>query len=109
MGIVLSTTDARINNFTPARVVVLSDSTLLSRAEYDPATHVMRLYFKSTNSVWEYRGVWPSTFGLLIAAHSVGQHFNKHIRPYISGVKIASGQGHRQVKSPATIQTQLPL
>lgn len=95
--------------FHSSRTVVFTDSSLLSKAEYDPKSKTMHLHFLSTGSVWEYKNIAPSTFGLLISAHSVGKHFNKYVRPYLIGEKISSGLGHRKVSVPATMQAQLPL
>ena len=60
----------------PATVV---ESTTLSTAEYDPASQVLRLEFRSRAS-YCYFGVPPRVYQDLLTSVSKGSYFNRNIR-----------------------------
>jgi hypothetical protein len=59
-----------------ARIVEITDSSNIDSIEYDVETEHMVVTF-SSNEMYSYRNVPPAVFGALVAADSVGAHFNR--------------------------------
>lgn len=63
----------------------------------------LEVVYKSTNRAYRHAGVTPEQFQALLAADSVGLHFNRHIRsqfpgtlvPQESTVTVDSDEGSR--------------
>lgn len=60
------------------------NSTNISHVGYDQATRTMRLRFVAGNNAapreYDYHGVSPEQHKALLNAHSIGRHFNAHIK-----------------------------
>lgn len=55
-------------------------STAIRRAEYDPATSVLQIWFTESGGPYDYYGVPQHVFEGLCHAGSKGGYFNDHIR-----------------------------
>jgi hypothetical protein len=55
-------------------------STAISRAEYNPQTHVLSLWFTQSGGPYDYYGVPQHIFDGLCRAGSKGSYFNSYIR-----------------------------
>lgn len=71
------------------RILKISDSAVIDEIAYNFGTKKLRVSFVSTESVWEYEGVWPSDFARLACAYSVGEVFNEVVRNRYDGTRIA--------------------
>lgn len=58
------------------------NSTALSAIGYDRRRRVLEARFRSTGRIYHYFDVPASEFQKLLAAPSIGRHFNAHIRPH---------------------------
>lgn len=56
------------------------NSTAISRAEYDPNTMVLQLWFVETGGPYSYYRVPQRIYDGLCTATSKGSYFNRHIR-----------------------------
>lgn len=55
-------------------------SSQIARVSHDPDTNTLGVQFM-TGKVYYYSDVAPAKFQSLLAADSVGSHFNAHIKP----------------------------
>jgi len=70
------------------RVCKFSDSTTIQEVSYDFSRKAMKVYFISTQSIWEYYDVWPADFAAMCCAYSPGQVFNERIRNRFESKRI---------------------
>jgi hypothetical protein len=84
------------NDIDFPRIVTFQDSSAIDFVAWDPNTRVMRVSFKTTQSVWDYYGVWPSDFSAVVAAHSPGEVLNKRIRNNFDARRIHP-EPHKEV------------
>lgn len=77
------------------RTMEITDSTMVSRIAYHPQKRLLRVWFKQTNSVWDYADIWPTEFSALVSAYSIGEYFNVYIRPTHEGERVSPAPGHR--------------
>lgn len=56
------------------------NSTAIRRAEYDPVSKVLQLWFAESGGPYDYYGVPQQVFDGLCHASSKGGYFNDHIR-----------------------------
>jgi hypothetical protein len=61
-------------------------SNTISHVGYDKETSELRIRF-TRGGEYLYRGVSPEEHAKLMAAESIGSHFQKHIRPHYTGAK----------------------
>ncbi|WP_412033239.1 KTSC domain-containing protein [Nitratireductor aquimarinus] len=59
-------------------------SSAIRRAEYNPATRVLQLWFTESGGPYDYFGVPQHIFDGLCRASSKGTYFNNHIRDRFS-------------------------
>lgn len=69
-----------------ARIVEITDSSNIRGVEYYPESVRMIVHFTNGDS-YSYNGIGPAAFGALIAAESVGKHFNRMKHKY-TGIKV---------------------
>lgn len=55
-------------------------STSIRKAEYDPATRTLSIWFVASGSRYDYEGVPPETYARFRQAFSKGRFFNAFIR-----------------------------
>jgi hypothetical protein len=56
------------------------NSRAISRAEYDPATNVLTVWFAETGKAWDHFAVPLSVYEALIASGTPGRYFAEFIR-----------------------------
>lgn len=56
------------------------NSSAIRRAEYDPGTRVLKLWFTTSGGPYDYYGVPQHIFDGLCRASSKGTYFNDHIK-----------------------------
>lgn len=56
------------------------NSSAITRAEYDPSTRTLSLWFTGSGGPYYYYGVPQSVYEGLLGAASKGTYFNDHIR-----------------------------
>jgi hypothetical protein len=56
------------------------NSSAIDRAEYNPTTQVLQLWFVESGGPYDYYGVPQHVFDDLCRARSKGTYFNNHIR-----------------------------
>lgn len=64
-------------------------SSIISHVGYDPAMNELRIRF-TRGGEYLYKGVSQEEHAALMAAESIGKHFQAHIRPQHTGAKQAS-------------------
>jgi hypothetical protein len=62
-------------------------SKAIKRIGYDPEARILHVEFKN-GGLYEYPDVPPETHQKFLNATSLGQHFQKHIRPHHEGTKL---------------------
>ncbi|WP_332701046.1 KTSC domain-containing protein [Devosia sp.] len=60
--------------------MVWFDSTAILRAEYEPETATLQLWFRESGGPYDYRNVPADIFDGLCDASSKGRYYNEHIR-----------------------------
>lgn len=63
-------------------------SSMISRAEYDPESRVLRLTFAKVGQVYRYADIPPEVVEAFCAAESPGQFFQQHIRNAYAAEKV---------------------
>lgn len=78
---------------TVPRQVIITDSRVISRIGYDPATKIMLVEFHS-GAVWQYDKVYYLDFARVVSARSAGAEFNKRIRNRYTATKREQAREH---------------
>ncbi|MHA6689451.1 KTSC domain-containing protein [Devosia sp. A449] len=60
--------------------MVRFDSTAIERAEYDPESRVLQIWFKPSGGPYDHLEVPEEVFYELCTAPSAGRYYNEHIR-----------------------------
>jgi KTSC domain len=60
------------------------NSSAISRAEYNPATKTLSLWFKGSGGPYDYYGVPEAVYVGLLSARSAGRYYNQYIRDVYS-------------------------
>lgn len=63
-------------------------SSMISRAEYDPETQVLRLTFAKVGQVYRYEDVPEGVINALCEAESIGTFFSQNIRGKYPTAKV---------------------
>lgn len=73
-------------------------SSTISHVGYDRSTHELRIRF-TRGGEYLYKGVSEEEHQALMAAESIGKHFQAHIRPQHAGTKQAPPAELREIAS----------
>ncbi|MEA2488460.1 MAG: hypothetical protein QOH21_252 [Acidobacteriota bacterium] len=63
------------------------ESSVLAAIGHDPATSILQVVFR-TGRIYQYHGVPRAVHEELLAAGSIGEYFNKRIRPRYRAVRV---------------------
>jgi hypothetical protein len=54
-------------------------SSMFSHVDYDEPTRVLTVKYKTSGQIYHHEGVSRQSFMSMMAAESIGKHFNQHI------------------------------